>query len=193
MSDKEIIALYQDISNPSSFGTMPQFRNYLKAEKNVEITINKLKAILRAGVPSTTLFHHINETFPRRVLFTPTLDSSWSAGRVIMLILSDIALQRVSDLAFFPLPVMRSNRCGAFLIVVENLSLFCWLRKVKSAKAVDVGDVFEQLLYKSGRVPGLLITDQGNEFVGKSFQSVLSKFGIQHNKSSQQPNKGFLN
>ena len=94
MSDKEIIALYQDISNPSSFGTMPQFRNYLKAEKNVEITINKLKAILRAGVPSTTLFHHINETFPRRVLFTPTLDSSWSAGRVIMLILSDIALQR---------------------------------------------------------------------------------------------------
>lgn len=84
MNDEAIVAAYVDPTNPTSFGNPTEFRNYLKS-RNAEVpSLARVTSILRTGVPSFTLFRTTKEKFPRRVLKSAGLDSSWSAGKTMI-------------------------------------------------------------------------------------------------------------
>ena len=64
------------------------------------------------------------------------------------------------DLAFFPRPPGMRGRLQPVLVLVDILSQFIFLRKVKSAKGVAIAETLERLFTETGRVPQRLITDQ---------------------------------
>lgn len=141
--EKDIVQLYLDSKNPSSYGSVKQFHQYLASEYGINIKFSHLRKILKEYVPGLTLDREVQLKFSRRVLLSPGIDYSWSA-----------------DLAFFPAPILRSMRRAGFLVVVDNLTLYTWIQSVHSTKSAEVSRVFEQILINSHRAPGILITDQ---------------------------------
>ena len=63
------------------------------------------------------------------------------------------------------------------LVVVDNFSKFGWTIPVKNKYAQSITDAFSHISETTKRKPNLLETDDGKEYVNKSFNEFL----INHN------------
>ena len=77
---KEVVNYYLDPKNPLAYGSVSQFRHFLKTDLGVEVDLVQLRDLLREFVPSLTIDKESQLKFPRRVLLAPCIDYSWSAG-----------------------------------------------------------------------------------------------------------------
>ena len=65
------------------------------------------------------------------------------------------------------------------LVVIDVLSKYAWVEPLRIKTARSTAAAFEKILDRSeNRVPVLLQSDRGTEFVGSEFQSVLKKHDI---------------
>ena len=77
--------------------------------------------------------------------------------------------------------MVKWNRKHLFLLtVIDIFSKYAFARPLKSKKSTDVAEAFADIIETSGRKCSLLQSDQGKEFLGKPFQTVLKKYNIQH-------------
>lgn len=143
---KQIADMYLDSTNIGSFGPVSQFRKVL-LENGIELTQKQLKDILKEYIPSLTVFKPVQQRFARRVQYAAGIDVCWSA-----------------DCMFFSPAISRSNRIAGLLVVVDNFSLFCWVRPFNKKTATRIGQIFHTLFEETERKPVTLQTDQGLVF-----------------------------
>ena len=74
------------------------------------------------------------------------------------------------DLADMQL-ISRFNKGFRFLLCVINIfSKYAWVVPLKDKKVVSIVNVFQKILYKSGRKPNKIWVDKGIEFQNNSFK-----------------------
>ena len=74
------------------------------------------------------------------------------------------------DLANMQL-ISRFNKGFRFLLCVINIfSKYAWVVPLKDKKVISIVNVFQKILYKSGRKPNKIWVDKGIEFQNNSFK-----------------------
>lgn len=76
----DIITSYTNAENPTAFGSIPNFKKYLRAERDLDVPLSQLNALLLEHVPSISIEKSARWHFPRRVHLTSSIDSLWAAG-----------------------------------------------------------------------------------------------------------------
>ena len=61
------------------------------------------------------------------------------------------------------------------LMVIDVFSKYGWIAPLKDSKTESVSTAFDKIFKKSERVPEMLWTDKGSEFVSKHFKEFLKK------------------
>ena len=82
------------------------------------------------------------------------------------------------DLAFFPDLKWQMGNRNVVLVCIDVFSKFIMAEPIRSKKSMDVTAAFEKIFAK--RVPQLLRTDAGLEFLNSDVQSLFKKHGIHH-------------
>ena len=76
---------------------------------------------------------------------------------------------------------MAHNNSGVnfLLCVVDIYTRFAWVRALKNKEAKTVTTAFLDILEESKRSPKILMSDNGSEYVNKSFKALETKFDIE--------------
>jgi len=98
--------------------------------------------------------------FPRRRTFSKGIDD-----------LYQIDLVDVSSLASY------NNGARYILTCIDVFSKRAWAVPVRTKSGRDVTEAFEKILL-DGRIPNMVQSDKGTEFLNSSFQSMLNRRGI---------------
>lgn len=109
-----------------------------------------------------TLHRPVRRRFPRLIYNVTNVDDCWEIDLCDM--------QRLKD--------YNDGYCY-ILVVIDVLSKFAWVECLRDKSASTVRSAFEKILKRAeGRVPILVQSDKGKEFVGSAFSDFLKKRGI---------------
>ena len=100
--------------------------------------------------------------FKRRRVITKGIDDLWQADLVDM-------SSYFND----------NNNFKFLLTVIDTFSKFAWCRALKTKSAKDVKAAMVDI-FKEGRKPFHLQTDNGKEFFNNDFKKLMEKEGIKH-------------
>jgi excinuclease UvrABC nuclease subunit len=84
-----------------------------------------------------------------------------------------------ADLAEFQLYAKENKGYRYILIVIDCFSKFLWTRPLKTKSSEDVARAMDNV-FKEGRTPKNLQTDQGTEFYNQHFTKLMNKYKINH-------------
>lgn len=102
------------------------------------------------------------KNYPRRRVLTKGLDELWQADLVEMI------------------PYARENKGQKYLLtVIDVFSKFAWGEPVKTKSADDVTQAMIRI-FKKGRVPQKLQTDNGKEFYNSKFKNLMKHNEVHH-------------
>ena len=155
MTDEERLkSIYYDSQNPAG---------YASAEKLSEasgIRLSKVKEWLKAQ-PTYTLHKQARKIYPTRRYVVHDIDEQWQAD------LADVCL------------LARRNRGYHFILTVIDLfSRYAWARPLKSKRGSEVASAFKSI-FREGRIPQRIQTDQGKEFENQHVRRLFAKHNIE--------------
>ena len=82
-------------------------------------------------------------------------------------------------------PYPRSTNGKTFIfIVLDHLTKFVYLKTLSKASAVNVIACLRNEIFSLFNVPQTIHSDNGNQFKGKEFQSLIKEYGINHVKTA---------
>lgn len=147
---------YRDPSLPASFGGTEALYHALKKTKKRK----DIKKWLETK-DSYTLHKPVRKKFNKRRTIVGKMNQQFQADLVDMRMLSQY-----------------NNNYNYILTCIDVLSKYAWAIPIKDKKAQTVISAFKIIF--SERIPNLLQTDAGKEFINKSFQNYLksSKIGF---------------
>ena len=64
------------------------------------------------------------------------------------------------------------------LMVIDGFSKYGWIKPLKDKKTETVSKAFDEIFKSSKRLPKMLWTDKGSEFISKHFKDFLKRKGI---------------
>ena len=146
--------IYYDPRNPASLSTPP----VLAAAANVGL--REAQTFLRSQ-PTYTLHRGARKTYPTRQYYVNTIDEQWQCD-----------LMDLQALA-------RYNRGNRFVLtVIDILSRYGWARPLKTKRGVEVKKAF-QSIFREGRIPQRIQSDQGTEFENRAVRSLFQRYDIE--------------
>ena len=150
--------IYTDPKHPAAYGGVEAVFRAAKGDgktytrKQIQQWLNTQDAY--------TLHKPKRHKFPRRKFVVSGMDHQWQAD-----------LMDVSKLK-------QANKGVTFLLtVIDILSKMAWVEPLKDKTGMSLVKAFQTII-KKGRKPKILNTDQGTEFLNKTFQTFLRKHGI---------------
>ena len=166
--------IYYEPENPASFSTAEKLYH---AAKQIlpEIGLNDVRKWL-SGEITYTLHKPIRKKFKRNPIIVENIDQQWEADLV--------------DMQEFETKIKnkkkRQNRSYNYILtVIDVMSKFAWGVPMKNKTKQSVVDAFE-IIFKGGRIPNFIRTDQGKEFNNKEFKNLMKKYQIHHFMSKNQ-------
>jgi transposase InsO family protein len=108
------------------------------------------------------VYKPLRRKFLKNPIVSKTIDHLWNADLV------EIAFPNHNDGYRY------------LLTVVDNLSKYGWLRKLKNKNQDTIEREFNHILQESGRKPEILGTDLGSEFTSRRFKQLLGRENIQN-------------
>jgi hypothetical protein len=103
----------------------------------------------------------VKKNFPRRRVYVPHVDHTWSADLVDMKGLS------------------RKNRGFKWILnIIDVWSRYAWSIPMKTKTATEVTQAFRDAFKLSGRVPKYLWVDQGTEFYNSQMTTLLDRYHV---------------
>ena len=124
-------------------------------KKKIDPTLTKFEKALE-------LHRGVRKTFKTRRIITQGIDDLWGADLLI--------LNKCN----------KENKGFKYLLnVIDCFSKYSWSVALKTKKAYDVADAFEQILKNSSRTPRLLHVDRGKEFWNSIFKKLLKNYNIE--------------
>lgn len=104
----------------------------------------------------------VRKNYPRRHVISKGLDDLWQADLVEMI------------------PYARENKGNKYLLtVIDVFSKYAWAEPVKTKSANDVTTAMTKI-FKLGRVPHNLQTDNGKEFYNSKFTILMTQYAVNH-------------
>lgn len=129
-------------------------------ERSIKVSQNKITEFLETH-DGYTKHKPVIKKFQTRRFYSPRIDEIWQA-----------------DLAYFTEFPKENDNYIYWLVVLDTFSKFCWLKPLRSKTMEETSAAFASILETSRRKCGSLNTDNGTEFVGKTFQALLRKNNI---------------
>lgn len=108
------------------------------------------------------LHRQARKNFKRRRVVMKGIDDLWQADLVEMGNYS-----------------VHNNDFRYLLTLIDTFSKFAWVAPLKSKTSTDVAKAMEEI-FKLGRIPKNLHTDDGKEFFNKLFKKLMEKYNINH-------------
>ena len=154
-TDKVLLEQYHNPENPGSYGGVQRF-----AKEN-GISTKRAKRILEKDL-GYTLHKLRRRKFPTLPVKVFGIDEQWTADLIEVVNIS------------------KYNKGYKYLLtVVDVFSKHAWVEPIKNKTGQAVTAAFEKVL-KQGRTPINLQTDDGKEFFNRTFQSLMTRYGIHH-------------
>ena len=156
--EKTLKDVYYNIKGPGSLGGVDAVYRVAKA-KDKRITKKKVKTWLKSQ-PTYTLHKPIRRKFKRGRIIVSGIDDRWQADLV--------------DLR----SLKKFNNGVCYLnVVIDVFSKYAWVTPLKNKRGIDLVKAF-QTIFREGRMPRSLQTDQGTEYMNRNFQKLLRENGI---------------
>ena len=159
-------SIYYDHKNPASYSTVEKLHK-AAIEQDKNITINQVREWWK-GELTPTLHKPARRRFGRNPIIVGLIDEQWEADLVDM--------QEFKN---------HNGNKKYFLTVIDSLSKFAWAKILRDKSASSIVEAFEEI-FNEGRLPFIIRTDRGKEFVNKNFKGLLSKYRIHHTTSHNQ-------
>lgn len=158
LNNQTLHKLYYDPKQPGSYGGVEQL---FRAAKQVLPAIKREQVEEWLSEQDTyTLHKPVRYTFPRKQVIVGGIDHQWQAD------LADVS------------QLKRDNDGFCFLLtVIDVFSKYAWVVPLKRKTQQAVTEAFISI-FKEGRKPQTLQTDQGTEFLNDNVQKLLKKEGI---------------
>jgi hypothetical protein len=152
--EQRLKGIYYDPRNPASLSTPP----VLAAAANVGL--REAQKFLRSQ-PTYTLHKNARKRYPTRRYYVNNIDDQWQCD-----------LMDLQALA-------RYNNGNRFVLtVIDILSRYGWARPLKSKHGTEVKKAF-QSIFREGRIPKRIQSDQGTEFENRSVRSLFRQHDIE--------------
>jgi transposase InsO family protein len=146
--EKYLKSLYYDTKKPSTFSGINKLSHQIKKENKFKFTKDEIKKWLKSQEVHTTNLLP-NRKFQRKQVIAPYLDYQFDA-----------------DTASFNYYADKNDKYGYFIVVIDIMSRYAWTRAIKTPSATEAAQALESI-FKEGRVPERLRSDQGTEFSNK--------------------------
>ncbi len=150
--------LATDLEEPSSFSSTKPIK---KSLKNSKVSTTFIQEYLKE-LPSFTLHKPVRRKFQRRLTKVYGVD-----------------IQHQADLIEFIKYAKFNSNYKYALIIIDVLSRFLMGIPLKNKKPDSVVRGFKEI-YKNGRCPKIIQTDDGSEFIARSTQAYFKKLKISH-------------
>ena len=152
--NERLKGIYYDPKNPAAFSSVDKLAKasgYSKA---------KVKKWLMAQ-PTFTLHRQARKKYHTRKYIVHDIDEQWQAD------LADVAL------------IANQNRGYHFILtVIDIFSRYAWARPLKTKSGKEVADAFKDI-FREGRIPKRIQTDQGKEFENRHVLSLFREHNIE--------------
>jgi transposase InsO family protein len=154
-------SIYYDPLHPGSYSGVQKFWTVIKNEKDVNVTYKQVREWLKRQ-EGYVRHKPPPRVFPRQKILMSSLDQQWDADIMDM--------QKCS----------RQNSGYRFLgVFIDIFSRYVWVIPMKTKKNEDMLRAIHKI-FKTGRKPQYLRTDQGTEYMGKYVQHYLKKNNVHH-------------
>lgn len=151
-------AIFYDPKHAASYSSAQKLYKNLQS-KGHTIPLKTIQNWL-ASQEVHTLHRPIKRKFPRNRVIVAGIDSQWDAD-----------LMDMTQLAKF------NNSFKYVLLCIDIFSRFVWVEPLKTKQSKDVLNAFRKIFAQS-RLPNLLRTDRGSEFINHRVQELFKHIGL---------------
>ena len=152
--EKRLKAIYYNPKHPAGFSSIKKLANASG------YSVKKVKEWLKAQ-PTYTLHRQARKKYPTRKYIVHDIDEQWQAD------LCDVQL--IAD---------QNDGYRYILTVIDIFSRYAWARPLKTKSGKEVAAAFEDI-FKEGRIPRRIQTDQGKEFENQYVNALFQKHNIE--------------
>lgn len=153
MNDR-LKAIYYDPKHPAGFSSIT------KLAKASGFSKKKVKEWFEKQ-PTYTLHRMAKKKYPTRKYVVHAIDEQWQAD------LADVAL------------IAKQNKGYHFILtVIDIFSRYAWTRPLKTKSGKEVAAAFKDI-FREGRIPKRIQTDQGKEFENKDITNLFRQHQIE--------------
>lgn len=79
-----------------------------------------------------------------------------------------------------PLPASGRNRSTCLLVATDVFSKFVLIQPFREAKAEPLVEFIENMIFRLFGVPEIILTDNGTQFLAKTFKKLLESYHVSH-------------
>ena len=152
--DEKLRKVYYDLKHPAGYASVQKLSQATGlSQKTVKIWLKKQ--------PTYTLHRQARKTYPTRQYVVHDIDEQWQAD------LADVSL------------LSRQNGGYRYILtVIDIFSRYAWARPLKTKRGDEVATAFKDI-FKGGRIPKRIQTDQGKEFENRHVRELFAKHNIE--------------
>jgi hypothetical protein len=159
--DKYLNSLYYDPLHPGSYSGINKFWNSIKVDNEYKLTHGEVKDWLKTQ-EGYVRHRAPPRIFPRQKILMSSLDEMWD-----------------SDLMDLQKYGRKNNGYRYLAVFIDIFSRYIWVEPMKTKQSDEMLRVIHKV-FKQGRKPLYLRTDQGTEYMGKYVQQYLRKKKVHH-------------
>lgn len=176
MKDALLNKIYFNPKNPGSYGGVKRLQRAVKRSKTRQYNYTRkdLLEFLR-GNDSYTLHKNVRVRFPRVKTLATHINQFWELD------LSD--MQKLKEF---------NDNYRFILFIIDVFSRHLLMIPLKNKLSKSIADSLENIFNTTHRIPSLITTDEGGEFLGLAFRKLLNAFNIQHVKATNSPHKAAI-
>ena len=151
--EEKLRKVYYDLKHPAGYASVQ------KLSKATGVSVQRVKTWLKKQA-TYTLHRQARKKYPTRRYITHDIDEQWQAD------LADVSL------------LSRQNGGYRYILTVIDLfSRYAWSRPLKTKRGDEVAAAFKAI-FKGGRIPKRIQTDQGKEFENRHVRALFAKHNI---------------
>ena len=152
--DEKLRKIYYNVNHPAGFSSVQ------KLAKATGLSQKTVNAWLQKQA-TYTLHRQARKKYPTRRYIVHDIDEQWQAD------LADVSL------------LSRQNRGYRYILtVIDIFSRYAWCRPLKTKRGDEVAAAFKDI-FKGGRIPKRIQTDQGKEFENRHVRELFGRHNIE--------------
>lgn len=154
--------IYTDVRHPASFSHPLKVLSYLRKEAGMsKVKLGTVKQAL-SGIASYSQFKPLRQKFPKMTTRSDDVDDRW----------------QVDLMNIIPYGPESNDGFRFFLVTIDVFSRRLVVVPMYDKSAKEVTEATELIFMTEGKVPRTIASDSGQEFRGRSFKRLCSKYGI---------------
>lgn len=161
MAEKYLETIYYDPSHPASYSGVFKLYTFVKNDGKYRLTLEDIEDWLKSQ-ETYSVYKPVKQNYATQKIIPIRMDY-----------LHDM------DLADMQAVSKYNDNYRFLLIVIDIFSRYLWVEPSKSKYADDIIEAYDKII-QQGRIPELLRSDQGSEFINAKFQAYVKKHGIHH-------------